>query len=262
MKIFVTSVLSSIYLFRSYSRHFPYFKTAPNGWKNSVRHNLSLNKCFEKIEKPPGNGSQRKGCLWAIHPSKVAKMDEEVRKWSRKDPVAIKQAMIHPDHLELLERGDMKYENDRHEEMYNEDADSYVDSDMGGSAEDEIIENINDEENVIQETEKLNEKHVDTMDDDIVDDDIIVEQFYDEFDIENTTGNDTLLDTRLDISKDKQPFMYELVSCAKRQKTLLSSPIQGDYIYQQIDASSRRKTHVVALRPGTAPSSESLHESD
>jgi forkhead box protein N len=99
--------VSEIYNFMC--QHFPYFKTAPNGWKNSVRHNLSLNKCFEKIEKPVTNGGQRKGCLWAMNPAKILKMDEEVQKWSRKDPMAIKKAMVYPEHLEALERGEMKH---------------------------------------------------------------------------------------------------------------------------------------------------------
>lgn len=31
-----------------------------------------------------------------MNPSKVGKMDEEVLKWSRKDPQAIKNAMVYP----------------------------------------------------------------------------------------------------------------------------------------------------------------------
>ncbi|KII95815.1 hypothetical protein PLICRDRAFT_34769 [Plicaturopsis crispa FD-325 SS-3] len=44
---------------------FPYFRTAPNGWKNSVRHNLSLNPCFEKMPRPLTD--RGKGSYWTVN---------------------------------------------------------------------------------------------------------------------------------------------------------------------------------------------------
>uniref|UniRef100_A0A8C6SH08 Forkhead box N4 n=1 Tax=Neogobius melanostomus TaxID=47308 RepID=A0A8C6SH08_9GOBI len=91
--------VSEIYSFMK--EHFPYFKTAPDGWKNSVRHNLSLNKCFEKVENK-ASSSSRKGCLWALNPAKIDKMEEEMQKWKRKDLPAIRRSMANPDELDQL----------------------------------------------------------------------------------------------------------------------------------------------------------------
>ncbi|XP_037735022.1 forkhead box protein N4 isoform X1 [Chelonia mydas] len=91
--------VSEIYSFMK--EHFPYFKTAPDGWKNSVRHNLSLNKCFEKVENKM-SGTSRKGCLWALSPAKIDKMEEEMQKWKRKDLAAIHRSMANPEELDKL----------------------------------------------------------------------------------------------------------------------------------------------------------------
>jgi forkhead box protein F len=50
--------LSEIYAFLQQS--FPFFRSTYMGWKNSVRHNLSLNECFIKLPKAMGKFSQKK----------------------------------------------------------------------------------------------------------------------------------------------------------------------------------------------------------
>lgn len=74
-------VLSDIYQY--ILDNYPYFRTRGPGWRNSIRHNLSLNDCFIKA----GRSANGKGHYWAIHPANVEdfkKGDFRRRKAQRK----------------------------------------------------------------------------------------------------------------------------------------------------------------------------------
>lgn len=77
---------------------FPFYKGAQLGWKNSVRHNLSLNKCFCKVEKSklPRGVYMPKGSYWTVD-----------RRYRQSLLAALKRTPFHPYHkyfpLSLLE---------------------------------------------------------------------------------------------------------------------------------------------------------------
>ena len=50
------------------TENYPYFERDERSWRNSVRHNLSLNECFMKS----GRSESGKGSFWIVHPACAA----------------------------------------------------------------------------------------------------------------------------------------------------------------------------------------------
>ncbi|RKP38810.1 fork head domain DNA binding protein, partial [Dimargaris cristalligena] len=61
---------------------YPYYQMAKNGWQNSIRHNLSLNKAFMKVQR--GDKEPGKGAYWAIEKEYQPMFSNGVYKRSRR----------------------------------------------------------------------------------------------------------------------------------------------------------------------------------
>ncbi|KAL4227943.1 hypothetical protein ACF0H5_013382 [Mactra antiquata] len=58
-------LLSEIYQW--IAERYPYYQMKDKSWRNSIRHNLSLNECFVKC----GRSENGKGNYWGIHPANI-----------------------------------------------------------------------------------------------------------------------------------------------------------------------------------------------
>lgn len=68
------------------TKHFPYYRNRENqGWRNSIRHNLSLHECFMKL--PQKGGKNGKSHYWVLDPNHEVMFEEGNYRRRRRRPV-------------------------------------------------------------------------------------------------------------------------------------------------------------------------------
>ncbi|KAJ1845642.1 hypothetical protein LPJ70_002412 [Coemansia sp. RSA 2708] len=67
--------------------HYPYYKHAQNGWQNSNRHNMSLNKAFVRVQR--ASNEPGKGSYWAIDDAYKGQFANGVYKRTRRTKKAM-----------------------------------------------------------------------------------------------------------------------------------------------------------------------------
>ncbi|XP_055404301.1 forkhead box protein R1 isoform X2 [Bubalus kerabau] len=79
-------------------QHFPFFRTAPEGWKNTVRHNLCFRDSFEKVpvSMQGGASSRPRSCLWKLTDEGHRRFAEEARALASTRLERIRQCMSQP----------------------------------------------------------------------------------------------------------------------------------------------------------------------
>ncbi|OBS72402.1 hypothetical protein A6R68_13019 [Neotoma lepida] len=85
-------------------QHFPYFRTAPEGWKNTIRHNLCSLTCFEKVPVPLEDDLDGKprSFLWKLTDEGHRFFQEDTRILACARKESIKQCMRQPELIDLL----------------------------------------------------------------------------------------------------------------------------------------------------------------
>nr|XP_061831390.1 forkhead box protein N5-like [Nerophis lumbriciformis] len=77
--------------------HFPFFQTAPDGWKNTIRHNLCFNSSFCKTCNQMSKDGKRKSCFWHLTRDGQRRLKEEFSMLTKKSLKQLEGSMSCPD---------------------------------------------------------------------------------------------------------------------------------------------------------------------
>ncbi|XP_074523085.1 forkhead box protein R1 isoform X2 [Halichoeres trimaculatus] len=82
--------------------HFPFFQTAPDGWKNTIRHNLCFNNSFRKTCNQLCRDGKRKSCFWHLTLDGHRRLRDEIQTLTGESYKQLKMSMSHPDVIQSL----------------------------------------------------------------------------------------------------------------------------------------------------------------
>uniref|UniRef100_A0A672SXG0 Forkhead box R1 n=1 Tax=Sinocyclocheilus grahami TaxID=75366 RepID=A0A672SXG0_SINGR len=82
--------------------HFPFFLTAPDGWKNTIRHNLCFSNSFKKTPQQVSGDGKRKSCLWRLTLDGRQRLRDEINTLAGDSFRMLKRSMNYPDMIQAL----------------------------------------------------------------------------------------------------------------------------------------------------------------
>uniref|UniRef100_A0A3Q2ZA07 Forkhead box R1 n=1 Tax=Kryptolebias marmoratus TaxID=37003 RepID=A0A3Q2ZA07_KRYMA len=92
--------------------HFPFFQTAPDGWKNTIRHNLCFNSSFRKTCNQQWRDGKRKSCFWHLTLDGHRRLQDELRMLTGETLKLLERSMSNRgEHLQLRFTGNTMKNN-------------------------------------------------------------------------------------------------------------------------------------------------------
>lgn len=86
----------SQHFFSFLREHFPFFQTAPDGWKNTIRHNLCFNNSFRKTCNQLCRDGKRKSCFWHLTLDGHRRLKDEIHMLTGESLRQLERSMSHP----------------------------------------------------------------------------------------------------------------------------------------------------------------------